>query len=77
MGDKTGEKLREKLSIIPDYRHSCYVGHKLSDILIIVMMALLCELDQLKDIPFFKQVHHNFSTGCYSKYIFGLIYCQP
>lgn len=45
-----GEKIRKKLSIVPDYRHSSYIGHKLSDILIIVMIALLCGLDQLNDI---------------------------
>ena len=45
-----GEAIREKLSIVPDYRHSSYIGHKLSDILIIVMTAFLCGLDQLNEI---------------------------
>jgi predicted transposase YbfD/YdcC len=45
-----GERIREKLSIVPDYRHASYVGHKLSDILIVVMTAVLCGLDQLNSI---------------------------
>jgi len=35
-GDGNG-RIREKLSLAPDYRHPSYVGHKLSDVLIIVM----------------------------------------
>jgi predicted transposase YbfD/YdcC len=44
------EKIRERLSLVQDYRHSSYIGHKLSDILIIVMVAVLCGLDQLNEL---------------------------
>jgi predicted transposase YbfD/YdcC len=55
-----GEELRERLSIVPDYRHSSYVEHKLSDILIIVMMAVLCGLDQLNAIMVFANEKSDF-----------------
>ena len=42
--------LQGKFSTIVDQRHQSYVEHKLSDILIIVMSAILCGLDQLCDI---------------------------
>ncbi len=46
-------QLRERLSIVPDFRHQSYISHKLSDILIIVMVAVLCGLDQLNDLVVF------------------------
>lgn len=47
------ERLREKISVIPEYRHTSYIGHKLSDMLIILIIALLSGLDQLQDIALF------------------------
>jgi predicted transposase YbfD/YdcC len=47
------EELKERLSLIPDPRHSGYVGHKLSDILIITMAAVMCGIDQLCDLVVF------------------------
>ena len=44
------EYLREKFGGIEDTRHQSYVEHDLADILIIVMSAVLCGLDQLADI---------------------------
>ena len=44
------DRIRERLSLVPDYRHSSYIGHILSDVLIIVMVGVLCGLDQLNDL---------------------------
>ena len=44
------EYIREKFNKLEDPRHASYVEHKLSDILIIVMSAVLCGLDGLADI---------------------------
>jgi len=55
-----GEGIRERLSVVPDYRHPSYVGHKLSDILIIVMTAVLCGLDQLSTIMVFAHEKSEF-----------------
>ena len=42
-----------RFAIIEDPRHQGYVKHKLSDILVIVMCAVLCGLDELCDIKTF------------------------
>ncbi len=47
--------LREHFQEINDLRHQGYVEHKLSDVLIIVMCAVLCGLDELGDIVLFAQ----------------------
>jgi len=44
------EYLHEKFGQIEDRRHQSYVEHNLADILIMVMSAVLCGLDQLGDI---------------------------
>ena len=44
------EYLQEKFKEIEDKRHSSYVEHKLSDILILIMSAVLCGLDGLAEI---------------------------
>ena len=44
------DKIKEKFEIIEDTRKQGYVEHKLSDILTIVMCAVLCGLDQLSEI---------------------------
>jgi predicted transposase YbfD/YdcC len=54
------EKIREKLSVVPDYRHSSYIGHKLSDVLIIVMTAVICGLDQLNEIMVYAHEKSDF-----------------
>ncbi len=56
------ERLRERLSIIPEYRHESYIEHKLSDMLIVIMTAVLCGLDQLQDIVLFAQERVDFFT---------------
>lgn len=56
------ERIREKLSVIPEYRHTSYIGHKLSDMLILVMTAVLCGLDQLQDIFLFANERVEFFT---------------
>ena len=45
----------EKFEIIEDTRHQSYVKHKLSHILMIVMCAVLCGLDELGDIVTFAE----------------------
>ena len=49
------EWIHEKFSIIKDLRHQSYVEHKLTDALIIVMLAVLCGLDELGDIVLFAE----------------------
>ena len=44
------EYLQEKFSVMEDKRHQSYVDHKLSDILILIMSAILCGLDGLAEI---------------------------
>jgi len=50
----------EKFEIIEDTRHQSYVKHKLSHILMIVMCAILCGLDELGDIVTFAENKANF-----------------
>jgi len=54
------EQIRVKFEEIPDLRHQGYVEHKLSDILIIVMCAVLCGLDELGEIMLFAQKRQPF-----------------
>ncbi len=54
------EKIRERLSLIPDYRHPGYISHKLCDILIVVMIGVLCGLDQLCDLVVFANERREF-----------------
>ena len=44
------EYLQGKFSVIEDMRHPSYVEHKLSDVLIIIMSAIMCGLDGLAEI---------------------------
>jgi len=55
-------KIREKFEEINDLRHQGYIEHKLSDVLIIVMCAVLCGLDELGDILLFAQNKHKLLT---------------
>ena len=43
-------EIREKFSMIKDLRHPSYIDYPLSDVLIIIMSAVLCGLDQLCQI---------------------------
>jgi len=54
------EGLKERLSLVPDYRHQSYIGHKLNDILIMIMTAVLCGLDQLNDLVIFVNERKHF-----------------
>jgi predicted transposase YbfD/YdcC len=49
------DEIREKLGIIEDTRHPGYVKHDLVDVLIVVMCAVMCGLDELGDILLFGQ----------------------
>ena len=42
--------MQRYFAVIDDPRHQGYVKHKLSDILMIVMCAVLCGMDQLCDV---------------------------
>ncbi len=44
------DKIKEKLLSVQDIRHQSYVEHKLSDILVITMCAVLCGIDSLNGI---------------------------
>lgn len=44
------DKIKEKFLEIQDKRHQSYVEHKLSDILVITMCAVLCGIDNLNGI---------------------------
>ncbi len=44
------DKIKEKFLLIQDTRHQSYVEHKLSDILVITMCAVLCGIDSLGGI---------------------------
>ena len=44
------DKIKEKFSSICDTGHQSYVEHKLSDILVITMCAVLCGIDSLNGI---------------------------
>ncbi|WP_196606894.1 transposase family protein [Pectinatus frisingensis] len=52
--------IKEKFAIIEDNRHSSYVEHSLTDILIIIMCAVLCGLDELADITTYAQSNAKF-----------------
>ncbi len=44
------DKIKEKFSLIYDTRNQSYMEHKLSDILVITMCAVLCGIDSLNGI---------------------------
>lgn len=44
------DKIKEKFLSVQDIRHQSYVEHKLSDILVITMCAVLCGIDSLNGI---------------------------
>ena len=44
------DKIKEKFLEIQDKRHQSYMEHKLSDILVITMCAVLCGIDSLNAI---------------------------
>ncbi|GHV26403.1 ISAs1 family transposase [Clostridia bacterium] len=68
------EDIRERLSLIPDPRHPSYIGYKLSDILIIIMVAVLCGLDQLCDIVLFANERVSFFERYFD---IGKIHSKP
>ena len=52
--------MQRYFAIIDDPRHQGYVKHKLSDILVIVMCAVLCGMDQLCDVMEYAQNKDDF-----------------
>ena len=44
------EYIERKFRVIEDKRHQSYVEHKLTDVLILIMSAVLCGLDGLAEI---------------------------
>ena len=57
------EYIEEKFSQIKDNRHQSYVEHKLSDVLIIIMSAVLCGLDQLCEIMIYAESRKEFFSN--------------
>lgn len=52
--------IQDKFAVIEDPRHQSYVKHSLSDVLIIVMCAVLCGLDQLCDMVTYAESKSDF-----------------
>ncbi len=57
------DKIKEKFSLICDTRHQSYVEHKLSDILVITMCAVLCGIDSLSGIISYAEKIAEIITG--------------
>lgn len=53
-------QMQEYFTEIKDPRHQSYVKHKLADVLIIVMSAVLCGLDELSKIEVFAKTKAEF-----------------
>ena len=58
--------MQRYFAVIDDPRHQGYVKHKLSDILRIVMCAVLCGMDQLCDVMAYAQNKADFFRTYFS-----------
>ncbi len=58
------KKLMEHISIIPDYRQAWKVEHKLSDILLLTICAVISGAEGWKDIEDFGETHLDFLKQC-------------
>ena len=54
------KKLMEHISIIPDYRQAWKVVHKLSDILLLTICAVISGAEGWEDIEDFGETHLDF-----------------
>ncbi|WP_249507946.1 ISAs1 family transposase, partial [Escherichia coli] len=54
------KKLMEHISIIPDYRQAWKVEHKLSDILLLTICAVISGAESWEDIEDFGETHLDF-----------------
>ncbi|WP_249536370.1 ISAs1 family transposase, partial [Escherichia coli] len=54
------KKLMEHISIIPDYRQAWKVEHKLSDILLLIICAVISGAEGWEDIEDFGETHLDF-----------------
>ncbi|ELL6199131.1 ISAs1 family transposase, partial [Escherichia coli] len=54
------KKLMEHISIIPDYRQAWKVEHKLSDILLLTICAVISGAEGWEDIEDFGETHPDF-----------------
>ncbi|QCT87265.1 ISAs1 family transposase [Escherichia sp. E4742] len=54
------KKLMEHISLIPDYRQAWKVEHKLSDILLLTICAVISGADDLEDKEDFGETHLDF-----------------
>ncbi len=61
------EELREKFTVIEDWRHSGYVIYELADVLVIVFCAILCGMKGLTDIHTYAE-----NNGEYFKTALGM-----
>ncbi|MBW9595674.1 transposase family protein [Escherichia coli] len=54
------KKLMEHISVIPDYRQAWNVEHKLSDILLLTICAVISGAEGWEDIEDFGETHLDF-----------------
>lgn len=57
---KIMDYIKEKFAVIEDFRHPSYVKHNLTDILIIIMLAVMCGLDDLDGVETYAQNKKDF-----------------
>lgn len=73
------EEIMQKFMAIKDTRHSGYIKYKLSDVLSIIMCAVLCRLDNLEGLHVFAESNRSLweeqlgLTSVPSKSTFGRI----
>ena len=54
------EDVMKHITVIPDYRQSWKIEHKLSDILLLTICAVMSGAEGLEDIEYFGHVHLDF-----------------
>lgn len=72
------KKLMEHISIIPDYRQAWKVEHKLSDILLLTICAVISGAEGWEDIEDFGETHLDFlkKYGDFEWYSCSRYHCQ-
>ena len=69
------KKLMEHISVIPDYRQAWNVEHKLSDILLLTICAVISGAEGWEDIEDFGETHLDFlkQYGDFEKSLFRIL----
>ncbi len=70
------KKLMEHISIIPDYRQAWKVEHKLSDILLLTICAVISGAEGWEDIEDFGETHPDFLKQ-YGDFENGILFTIP